>query len=203
MSTFDNCLFYCAKPTETIYILVYVDDTFIFASHPDHLHALIAAIGKHYEVTLDLDATSFLGLQLTHNPDSTVTLTQPKLLHKLFALYPPRTQRNTSRVPYHPYAPEPKDSDPAPQPIDTYTYLRLLGILLFLTKSRPDIMARRSFLCWYQVQQTNRPRLQRSLLRRGLPPPHRISRTNLPPHSANATPTILRGRRFIPHPPRQ
>ena len=75
MSTFDNCLFYRAKPTETIYILVYVDDTFIFASHPDHLHALIAAIGKHYEVTLDLDATSFLGLQLTHNLDSTVTLT--------------------------------------------------------------------------------------------------------------------------------
>jgi hypothetical protein len=145
MSAFDNCLFYRAKPTETIYILVYVDDTFIFASHPDHLHALIAAIGKHYEVTLDLDATSFLGLQLTHNLDSTVTLTQPKLLQKLFALYPPRAQRNNSRVPYHPYAPEPKDSDPAPQPIDTYAYLRLLGILLYLTKSRPDIMATVSF----------------------------------------------------------
>jgi hypothetical protein len=156
MSAFDNCLFYRAKPTETIYILVYVDDTFIFASHPAHLHALIAAIGKHYEVTLDLDATSFLGLQLTHNLDSTVTLTQPKLLQKLFALYTPRAQRNNSRVSYHPYAPEPKDSDPAPQPIDTYAYLRLLGILLYLTKSRPDIMAAVSFAGTKSSKPTNR-----------------------------------------------
>eukprot|EP01036_Dinobryon_divergens_P061855 gene61855-biopygen30420 len=32
-----------------------------------------------------------------------------------------------------------------PQPADHYTYLRLLGILLYLTKSRPDIMAAVSF----------------------------------------------------------
>ena len=29
--------------------------------------------------------------------------------------------------------------------MDTYAYLRLLGILLYLTKSRPDIMAAVSF----------------------------------------------------------
>ena len=27
MSAFDNCLFYCITPTETAYIIVYVDDT--------------------------------------------------------------------------------------------------------------------------------------------------------------------------------
>jgi hypothetical protein len=142
MSAFDNCLFYCAELTETIYILVYVDDTFIFASHPDHLNTLITAIGRHYEVTLDLDRT--------------ITLTQLKLLQKLFALYPPRAQRNNSRVSYHLYAPEPKDSDQAPQPIDTYAYLRLLGILLYLTKSRPDIMAAVSFAATKSRKPTGR-----------------------------------------------
>jgi hypothetical protein len=122
-----------------------VDDTFIFSNKAEHLDILITSVGKHYEVTLDLDATSFLGLQLTHNADKTVTLTQPKLLQKLFSLYPPRASRPGTRTPYHPYAPEPKDSDPAPQPMDTYAYLRLLGILLYLTKSRPDIMAAVSF----------------------------------------------------------
>ena len=145
MSSFDNCLFYRNNPLETTYVLVYVDDTFVFTNHPDHLQTLITSIGKHYEVTLDLDATSFLGLQLTHNADKTVTLTQPKLLQKLFSLYPPRASRPGTRTPYHPYAPEPKDSDPAPKPMDTYAYLRLLGILLYLTKSRPDIMAAVSF----------------------------------------------------------
>ena len=79
-----------------------------------------------------MDATSFLGLQLAHNPDGTITLTQPKLLHKLFALYPPRALRPGNRTPsYHPYAPEPKDSDPIPTPMmDTYAYLRFLEILL-------------------------------------------------------------------------
>ena len=75
MSAFDNCLFYRISSSETTCVLVYVDDTFIFTNHPNHLQTLITSIGKHYEVTLDLDATSFLGFQLTHNPDGTVALT--------------------------------------------------------------------------------------------------------------------------------
>ena len=143
MSAFDNCLFYRVSPTETTYIIVYVDDTFIFSNSLANIDAVITNIGKHYEVTLDRDATSFLGLNILHNPDGTVLITQPKLLTKLFALYPPL--RDTQHKPIHPYPPLPKDSDPPPQPTDHYGYLRLLGILLYLTKSRPDIMAAVSF----------------------------------------------------------
>ena len=73
MSAFDNCLFYLNDPNETTHVLVYIDDTFVFTNHPDHLQTLITSIGKHYEVTLDMDATSFLGLQLTHNPDKSLS----------------------------------------------------------------------------------------------------------------------------------
>lgn len=106
---------------------------------------MITNIGKHYEVTLDRDATSFLGLNLAHNNDGTVTITQPKLLtNKLFAIYPLR--RESTHKPNHPYPPLPKNFDDAtPQPADIYAYLRFLGILLYLTKSRPDIMAAVSF----------------------------------------------------------
>ncbi len=107
------------------------------------IDAVILNIGKHYEVTLDRDATSFLGLNLSHNSNGTVTITQPKLLTKLFALYPPL--KDSGHTPLHPYPPLPKESDPPPQPTDHYSYLRLLGILLYLTKSRPDIMAAVSF----------------------------------------------------------
>eukprot|EP01036_Dinobryon_divergens_P061768 gene61768-biopygen26091 len=143
MSAFDNCLFYRVSPTETTCIIVYVDDTFIFSNFLANIDAVITNIGKHYEVTLDRDATSFLGLNILHKPDGTVLITQPKLLTKLFALYPPL--RDTQHKPIHPYPPLPKDSDPPPQPTDHYGYLRLFGILLYLTKSRPDIMAAVSF----------------------------------------------------------
>jgi hypothetical protein len=143
MSIFDNCLFYRITSTETTYIIVYVDDTFIFSNSPANIDKVITNIGKHYEVTLDRDATSFLGLNLAHNTDGTVTITQPKLLTKLFALHPPL--KGSTHLPTHPYPPLPKDTDPPTQPTDHYAYLRLLGILLYLTKSRPDIMAAVSF----------------------------------------------------------
>ena len=92
MSAFDNCLFYRTTATETTYIIVYVDDTFIFSNSAANIDTVITSIGNHYEVTLDRDATSFLGLNLNHNPDGKVTITQPKFLLKLFALYGPFTQ---------------------------------------------------------------------------------------------------------------
>jgi hypothetical protein len=128
MSAFDNCLFYRTTATESTYIIVYVDDTFIFSNseYEANIETVIANIGKHYEVTLDRDATSFLGLNLAHNTDGTVTITQPKLLTKLFSLYPPR--KDSAHIPSHPYPPLPKETDPPPQPTDHFTYLRLLGI---------------------------------------------------------------------------
>ena len=108
MSAFDNCLFYRITPTETTYIFVYVDDTFIFSNTQANIDKVITSIGKHYEVTLDREATSFLGLHLAHNTDGTVTITQPKLLTKLFSLHPPL--KGPSQTPLHPYSPLPKDT---------------------------------------------------------------------------------------------
>ena len=93
MSQFDNCLFYKISAAETTYIIVYVDNTFIFSNTDANIESVITSIGKHYAVTLDRDATSFLGLSLAHNADNTVTVTQPKLLTKLFALHPPPERR--------------------------------------------------------------------------------------------------------------
>ena len=60
ISVFDNCLFYRVSPTETTYIIVYVDDTFkIFSNSQAIIDAVLLIIGKHYEVTLDRDATRF------------------------------------------------------------------------------------------------------------------------------------------------
>ncbi len=60
ISAFDNCLLYRTTATETTYIIVYVDGTFIFSNSAANIDAVIANVGN---------ATSFLGLNLTHNTD--------------------------------------------------------------------------------------------------------------------------------------
>jgi hypothetical protein len=53
MSAFYNCLFYRITPTETTYVIVYVDDTFIFSNSQANIDTVITSIGKHNKVTLD------------------------------------------------------------------------------------------------------------------------------------------------------
>ena len=53
---------------------------------------------KYYQVTLDSIADSFLGIQIEHDADGSMTLLQPKLLAKLFHEY---------SADHHPYGPMP------------------------------------------------------------------------------------------------
>lgn len=147
MSQSDQCLFFKITDVEITYIIIYVDDTFIFSNHMTNVNEMIARISKHYSVTLDMLADSFLGINLEHKEDGTIEMTQPKLLKKLFLQHPPidNARGNRKRKHNHPYGPTPTADEPAPQPCDRSKYLRLLGILMYLTKSRPDIMAAVSF----------------------------------------------------------
>jgi len=147
MSRMDNCLFYKITDEETTFIVLFVDDTLIFSKRQADIDQFAIRMNNHYELTLDAKADSFLGINIDHNPDGTVTLTQPKLLQKLLKEHPEKPTRRKVKKPTHPYGPVPphsKEKEQSP-PILVTTYLRLLGLLMYLTKSRPDIMAAVSF----------------------------------------------------------
>ena len=147
MSKMDNCLFYKITDEETTFIILFVDDTLIFSKRQQDIDQFVARMNNHYELTLDTKADSFLGINIGHNGDGTVTLTQPKLLQKLFKEHPEPSVKRKAKTPTHPYGPVPphnKEKEQSP-PIPVTTYLRLLGLLMYLTKSRPDIMASVSF----------------------------------------------------------
>ena len=147
MSKMDNCLFYRVTDVETTFILLFVDDTLIFSKRQEDIDKFAERLNRHYELTLDPKADSFLGINIEHCDDGTVELTQPKLLQKLFKEHPEKVGKRKARTPTHPYGPAPahnatKQDTPA---IAVTTYLRLLGLLMYLTKSRPDIMPAVSF----------------------------------------------------------
>jgi hypothetical protein len=86
---------------------------------------------------------------MEHNDDGTVLLTQPKLLQKLFKEHLEKIGKRKGRTPSHPYGPARthnattiKEQSPL---IPITTYLRLLELLMYLTKSQPDIMTAVSF----------------------------------------------------------
>ena len=149
MSKMDNCLFYRVNDVETTFIMLFVDDTLIFSKRQEDIDQFSARLNRHYELTLDPKAGSFLGINIEHLDDGTVLLTQPKLLQKLFKEHPEKIGKRKARTPTHPYGPAPahnativKEQSPL---IPVTTYLRLLGLLMYLTKSRPDIMTAVSF----------------------------------------------------------
>ena len=147
MSDMDPCLFYRVNREETTYIMLFVDDTYIYSNDQKYIDEVISRMGKYYEVTLDMSAESFLGIQFERAEDGSVVLLQPKLMSKLFKEFPEK--RGAKRKPpRHPYGPAPThskeqtDDSPAVEP---QRYLHLLGLLMYLCHSRPDIMAAVSF----------------------------------------------------------
>jgi hypothetical protein len=89
----------------------------------------VARINNLYELTLDTKVDPFLGINISHNDDGMVMLTQPKLLQKLFKEHP---ERPAAKMPSHLYGPVPphnKKEDQSP-PILVTTYLHLQGLLM-------------------------------------------------------------------------
>ena len=152
MSAFDNA-YSIALQRPTYIIVYYVDDTFIFSnSSPVNVDNVITNVGKHYEVTLDRDATSLTLLitptalsQLPHpssSPNSSHSTRHERTPCTSHLTHIPLSQRNRTHNPNSPTIPP--------------SYLRLLGILLYLTKSLPDIMAAVSFAGMKSSNPTNR-----------------------------------------------
>jgi hypothetical protein len=68
--------------------VLFVDDTLIFSKRQEDIDQFSARLNRHYKLTLDAKADSFLGIHIEHNDDGTILLTQPKLLQKLFKEHP-------------------------------------------------------------------------------------------------------------------
>jgi hypothetical protein len=139
----DPCLFIKLNGNRRTYLWIHVDDTFIVSTHPEELLLLEKVMRTKFQITVNPNVSDFLGVHYEILPNKEVQLTQPKLLQTLFDEFE-ILLNNITQVPTAPQQLN-AQQDKNTTPCDTTKYLHLLGALIYLCKSRPDISTAVSF----------------------------------------------------------
>jgi len=135
-SAFDPCLFFKIDDQEMTFVVIHVDDTFIFSTTDAAINKFTNMLQTKFDITVNDDADAYLGVSFVTDPSTgNVKLHQPKLIQSLLEQY--STQMKTP-----------------PSSITTKEYQQLLGTLMYLTKSRPDIQTSISFAATHSITPT-------------------------------------------------
>jgi len=138
----DPCLFVKSDQYGRVYVWCHVDDTFITADDPAQLLVLTNHLATKFEITITSNVTEYLGVKMTRLLGGDVMLTQPKLLASLCEEY--ADELSLFRKQSSPQVKVEFQSTDLTV-MDKSAYLHLVGALLYLTKSRPDIQTAVSF----------------------------------------------------------
>ena len=132
----DKTLFHKKHKNDIILVQVYVDDI-IFGSTNDALCARFAKLMQSkYEMSMMGELNFFLGLQVSQKPDG-IFICQTKYVRDLLKKY----KMEDSTPAKTPMATATKlDQDESGKKVDITHYRGMIGSLLYLTASRPDIM---------------------------------------------------------------
>jgi hypothetical protein len=151
----DSCLFVKITGKVRTYVFTHVDDTFVCSTHKDELDIFVAALRERFNITVVNNVEEYLGISMETMPNGDVLLTQPKLLEQLFEEY--HLELVNVRPPRGDYAPQRIVDTQAiitSTPMAQADYLHLLGALIYITKSRPDIATAVSFSSTYSAHPT-------------------------------------------------
>jgi len=131
----DTSLFIYSHGTETVYLLLYVDDIVLTASSQQLLHRVIAALKKEFAMKDLGPLHHFLGISVQRHRDS-VILSQRQYILDILARHG-MSDCNPCSTPVDTCAKIPADAGP---PVaDPTNYRSLVGALQYLTFTRPDI----------------------------------------------------------------
>jgi len=131
----DTSLFIFSRGTETVYLLLYVDDIVLTASSQQLLHRVIAALKKEFAMKDLGPLHHFLGVAVQRHRDS-VLLSQRQYTLDILARHGMSDCKPCS-TPVDTCAKVPADAGPSVA--DPTAYRSLVGALQYLTFTRPDI----------------------------------------------------------------
>ena len=134
----DSCVFY--HPTKRFYILIWVDDIILCTKNEQHRTEVVTHLKSKFDLKDMGLLRHFVGLQVDYNDDD-ITIHQHDYAEKLCDTFDDNNSVNST-----PYDPTVKFSqtqqpttDDEKQKMSNYPYRQILGSLLYLLITRPEL----------------------------------------------------------------
>nr|GFB19998.1 uncharacterized mitochondrial protein AtMg00810-like [Tanacetum cinerariifolium] len=123
--TIDQTLFIRNQREDFILVQVYVDDIIFRSSNPQLCREIKALMHEKFQMSAMGELNFFLGLQVLQKEDG-ILISQDKYVGDILKKF---GSSNT-----------PMDKEGTGKNVDLYLYISMIGSLMYLTASRPDIM---------------------------------------------------------------
>ena len=147
-SQYDPNLYFATKEGKRVFILLYVDDLLITGDDEQRIGALKDALKKEFEMTDMGLASIYLGAEIRrlHNG---ILVTQTGYIQKLLERFG-MTACNSSQLPMDPHLQLQKSTGTCL--VDPELYRSMVGSLIYLTNSRPDVCYAVACVARYMTQ---------------------------------------------------
>ncbi|KAJ9543886.1 hypothetical protein OSB04_023593 [Centaurea solstitialis] len=144
--TIDPTLFLRRSGSDLIIVQIYVDDIIFASTKPELCKEFEHTMKSQFQMSMMGELTFFLGLQVLQHPDG-IFINQSKYVHDLVKRFDFGGSSSAA-------TPVPKsfqlNADLSCKPVDEKNYRAIIGSLLYLTASRPDIVFSTSVCARYQ-----------------------------------------------------
>ncbi|XP_042983258.1 uncharacterized protein LOC122312662, partial [Carya illinoinensis] len=132
----DTTLFIKYENDDILLIQIYVDDIIFGATNENMCQVFAKTMQEEFEMSMMGELTFFLGLQIKQTKSGTF-INQSKYIKELLKKFGMENAKEIGT----PMSPSTKlDKDESGKPVDSKIYRGMIGSLLYLTASRPDIM---------------------------------------------------------------
>ncbi|GJY85204.1 putative ribonuclease H-like domain-containing protein [Tanacetum coccineum] len=143
--TIDKTLFIKKKKSDIMLFQVYVDDIIFGSTKKSMCTEFEDCMHKRFQMSSMGELTFFLGLQVKQQPDG-IFISQDKYVADILKKFDFWSIR-TATTPIESNKPLVKDEDG--EDVDVHVYRSMIGSLMYLTASRPDIMFAVLLCLWY------------------------------------------------------
>ncbi|MGH7974067.1 MAG: reverse transcriptase domain-containing protein, partial [bacterium] len=132
-SKIDPCLFYHDK----MICIIYIDDCLFFAPVSSDINKMINDLQQEFELVVEQDVTTYLGLEINNKDDGTIEINQPFLIQRILEA----TNMIDCNTKDTPALTTPLHKDEFGKERQwAWNYASVIGMMMFLqANSRPDI----------------------------------------------------------------